>query len=378
MTTADPFTSFRRALHAHPELSGAEHHTHDRIAAFLADIAPSAETHPHLAHTGLAAVINPGATNTIVYRADTDALPIHETSGAPHTSTIPAVAHACGHDGHTTIACALAHRFHTNPLPDTRLVLLFQPAEETGVGAQALLGDPDLRALIPDHQATRVLAVHNLPAVGLGKLVLIEGPMCPASLGLRAVITGNTAHSSQPGPRGSALTIAASLVDELPTLPRAMNLARALITPTHLASGDDHQFGITPGSATLCATLRAMHDHDLDALLDRALSAIHARAQDCAVAHTIHERFAATINDPTLARAVLAAARDHALDHETRTAPMPWSEDVGRLTELGPTMLIGIGAGTTTPPLHASDYDYPDALTPIATGALETIIRAIA
>jgi amidohydrolase len=376
--TTDPFTTFRRALHAHPELSGSEHQTHDRIAAFLADVAPSAQIHTHLAHTGLAAVINPTAKSTIVYRADTDALPIYETSGAPHTSTIPAVAHSCGHDGHTAIACALAHRFHTKPLPDTRLVLLFQPAEETGAGAQALLGDDRLRALIPDPESTRLLAIHNLPGVDLGKLVLIEGPMCPASLGLRAVLTGNTGHSSQPNPRGSALTIAASLVDELPTLPRAMNLARALITPTHLASGDDHQFGITPGSATLGATLRAMHDDDLDALLTRTLDTIHARAATCAIAHTIHERFAATINDPTLARDIIAAAKAHALDHEIRTTPMPWSEDVGRFSELAPTMLIGIGAGTDTPPLHASDYDYPDELTDIATDTLERIIRTIA
>ena len=373
-------TALRHDLHAHPELSGSEHDTHDRVVAHLRAHAPGIEIAERVGGTGLLAIIAPDSyTRTIVYRADTDALPIAEETGAQHASTIPGVMHACGHDGHTTIAAALTEHFAKNPLPDTRLIVVFQPAEEIGTGAQAILTDPRFTELIDDPASTKALAIHNLPGYPMGQLVLRAGPMCPASLGLRLVMRGIGGHSSQPHLSRSPLPPAAELVAQLKQLPERIERAGSLVTITHLSAGIDANFGITPDTAVLCATLRALRSEHLDTLLTKALQLAQRTAEDAALTleHTTHEQFAAAVNDDTLAAHVTDIAERNSLAYARLDHPMPWSEDFGYFGGHFPAMLIGIGSGESQPHLHASTYDYPDELTPIAVNTLATLIRAL-
>ncbi len=374
----EALTAFRRDLHAHPERSGDEHATHDRIAEFIREYAPGARLTERIGATGLAAVVNPDLpAPTLIYRADTDALPIHEHTRSPHASSHDGVMHACGHDGHTAIGAGLAAHFAAFPPRDKRLVFLFQPAEEIGTGASAVLSDPRFTQLVPDPATTRALAIHNLPGFPLGQLVIKPGPMCPASMGLRLVLTGTGGHSSQPHLARSPIPVAAELVRTLTELPKRMELQDALITATFIGSGLDFNFGITPQQATLCVTLRAIRDPQLDAMLDRGVEFARQIAQRAGVRveHTTYERFPATINDRDLAARVHAIALDAGLDAITLDTPMPWSEDFGRFGDDYPSMLLGLGAGATQPHLHASDYDYPDALTPAALDALIAVIE---
>lgn len=370
--------ALRHDLHTHPEVSGFEHATHDRIVAYLRANAPGIEIIEHLAQTGLAAVISKGScSRTLIYRADTDALPIDEQTDLPYASTTPATMHACGHDGHTAIAAGLTTHFAANPIPDTRLIVLFQPAEEIGTGAQAVLEDPRFTELINDPQTTRALAIHNLPGYPMGQLVIRTGPMCPASIGLRLVLTGVGGHSSQPQLARSPLPIAASLVQWLIELPKRMGRANTLITVTHLSAGIDSNFGITPDQAIMCATLRAMRSDQLEALLNHTLQLATRLAQDnrLTIEHTTHEHYAATINDDDLAQRVLEIANAHNFDCRVLDTPMPWSEDFGRFTETFPGLLLGIGAGESLPHLHANTYDFPDELLEKAIESLSTIMR---
>jgi amidohydrolase len=376
----DHLTALRQDLHAHPELSASEHETHDRIVAHLRAHAPGIEIAERVGGTGLLAIVAPDAyTRTIVYRADTDALPINEETNAPHASTTPGVMHACGHDGHATIAVGLTEHFATNPLKDTRLIVVFQPAEEIGTGAQAILSDPRFTELIHDPETTRALAIHNLPGYPMGQLVLRAGPMCPASLGLRLVLRGIGGHSSQPHLSRSPLPPAAELVAQLKQLPERIERAGSLVTITHLSAGIDANFGITPDTAVLCATLRALRSEHLETLLAKALQLAQRTAEDAALTleHTIHEQFAAAVNDEDLASRVIDIAERESLAYTTLDHPMPWSEDFGYFGDHFPAMLIGIGSGESQPHLHASTYDFPDALIPAAVRSLETIIRAL-
>lgn len=371
-------TTLRQDLHAHPELSGDEHATHDRIAEFIRVHAPDARLVERVGATGLAAVVNPDLdAPTLIYRADTDALPIPEQTRLPYVSNHAGVMHACGHDGHATIGAGLAAHFSANPPTDKRLVFLFQPAEEIGTGAEAVLKDPRFTALIPDPTTTRAIAIHNLPGFPLGQLVLKPGPMCPASMGLRLILTGVGGHSSQPHLAQSPIPVAAELIRTLTELPKRMELLDALITTTFVGSGLDLNFGITPAEAIVCVTLRAMRDTQLDTMLDRGLDFTRqiAKRAGVQVEHATYERFGATINDRDLAARIHAIALDSSLDALTLDIPMPWSEDFGRFTDAFPGMLMGIGAGLTQPHLHASDYDYPDAMTPLAIDSLRTIIE---
>lgn len=376
----DHLTALRRDLHAHPEVSGVEHATHDRIAAHLRSHAPGARLIERIGGAGLAAIIDHGAcSRTIIYRADTDALPIFERANLPHASTSPGVMHACGHDGHTAMGAGLAQRLAADPIADARVIVLFQPAEETGAGASAVLADPRFTQLITDPARTTALAIHNLPGFPLGQLVLRPGPMCPASVGLRLTLAGVGGHASQPHLSRSPLPTAAALVAPLTELPQRIERAGALVTVTHLSAGTDACFGVTPDHAVLCATLRARRSEHLDTLLDRALTLASRAAHDAGlgIEHTLHERFAATINDEGLIARITQIAQQHALDAQPIDAPMPWSEDFGRFTEAFPGALLGLGAGEELPHLHADTYDYPDQLTPLAVDALERIIRAL-
>jgi amidohydrolase len=378
--TMHHLTTLRQDLHTHPEVSGFEHATHDRIAAYLRANAPGIEIIEHIAETGLAAVISHGScSRTLIYRADTDALPIDEQTDLPYASRTPGTMHACGHDGHAAIAAGLAQHFAAAPIPNTRLIVLFQPAEEIGTGAQAVLEDPAFTQLISDPASTRVLAIHNLPGYPLGQLAIRTGPMCPASIGLRLVLSGVAGHSSQPALSRSPLPAAASLVQWLIELPKRMDRPNTLITVTHLSAGIDANFGITPDHAVLCATLRAMSAEHLDALLKHTLQLATRLAQDngLTLEHTTHEHYAATINDDDIAQRTLEIANAHDLDSIVLDNPMPWSEDFGRFTDTFPGMLLGIGAGQAQPHLHANTYDFPDDLIPIAVNALATIMSNI-
>lgn len=373
-------TTLRQDLHTHPEVSGFEHATHDRIAAYLRANAQGIEIVEHIAETGLAAVISHGScSRTLIYRADTDALPIDEQTDLPYASRTPGTMHACGHDGHAAIAAGLAERFARRPIPDTRLIVLFQPAEEIGTGAKAVLEDPRFTQLISDPATTRVLAIHALPGLPLGQLAIRTGPMCPASIGLRLVLTGVGGHSSQPLLARSPLPAAAALVQWLIELPKRMDRANTLLTVTHLSAGIDSNFGITPNQAVLCATLRAMRDEHLDALLKHTLQLATRLAEDSGLSlgHTTHEHYAATINDDDIAQRVLEIANANEFDHTVLDNPMPWSEDFGRFTDTFPGMLIGVGAGEQLPHLHANTFDFPDELLPIAIDRLATIMQAL-
>ncbi|MHA7813407.1 MAG: M20 metallopeptidase family protein [Phycisphaerales bacterium] len=375
----DHLTTLRHQLHAHPELSGSEHDTHDRIVAHLREHAPGIVIAERVGGTGLLAIAAPESyTRTIVYRADTDALPINEESGVPHASTTPGVMHACGHDGHATIAVGLAEHFAKNPLNDTRLIVVFQPAEEIGTGAQAILSDPRFTELIDDPASTRAFAIHNLPGYPMGQLVLRAGPMCPASLGLRLVLRGIGGHSSQPHLSRSPLPPAAELVAQLKQLPERIERAGSLVTITHLSAGIDANFGITPDTAVLCATLRALRSEHLDTLLTKALQLAQRTAEDAALTleHTIHEQFAAAVNDEDLAARVTDITERENLSFTTLDHPMPWSEDFGYFGDHFPAMLIGIGSGESQPHLHASTYDFPDELIPLAVGKMQQILSS--
>lgn len=139
------FYRIREELHRHPELSGQEKHTIQYIRQVLQEFQPS-RIHPLEKGHGLVAEYSfPGEGLTLLFRADIDAVAIAEKSPLPYCSENPGVAHKCGHDGHTTMLLMLAGLLHEHPLERGRILLLFQPAEENGQGAQLVLQDPWFR-----------------------------------------------------------------------------------------------------------------------------------------------------------------------------------------------------------------------------------------
>ncbi|RVC41620.1 amidohydrolase, partial [Mesorhizobium sp. M4B.F.Ca.ET.088.02.2.1] len=209
-------TAWRRKLHRQPEISNEEEKTAKEVVSFLADTGPD-KVLTGLGGHGVAAVYDSGrAGPTVLFRSELDALPIEELSGVPHASQVPGKSHMCGHDGHTAILAALGRQLGRERPASGRVVLMFQPAEETGNGAAGVVADPRFGEIAPDF----AFSLHNLPGVPFGEVRLKSGVVNCASRGMRIVLEGKTAHSSMPETGVSPMLAISELMPALPALGR--------------------------------------------------------------------------------------------------------------------------------------------------------------
>ncbi len=357
--------ALRHACHAQPELSGHEAETAARVRAFLAAYAPAEILDGLGGGHGLAAVFagdDPAGGPTIVLRAELDALPIQEIGRTAYRSNRTGVAHLCGHDGHLAILCGVAPWLRAHELRRGRVVLLAQPAEETGEGARAVAADPRFQALDADW----AFALHNLPGYPLGTVLVRDGAFTAGSVGVAIRLMGRTAHAAYPEQGTSPARAMTDLVTGLVTLPIAREARGelALVTVVHARLGEV-TFGTSPGEAEVMATLRADHEPVLAGLRDEAAALAHriAARDGLAVAVEWVEEFPVTVNDARATAHIVAAAGAAGLSlGSPKESPFRWSEDFGWFTRTIPGAMIGLGAGVDHPPLHAPDFDFPDAL----------------
>jgi amidohydrolase len=358
----EALVGLRHELHRHPDLSGEEGPTAERVAAWLREHT-SARLIEGLGGTGLAAVFEPAgeaASQTLLLRAELDALPIREDGSLDYHSVIEGVSHKCGHDGHMAMLCGVAgllERFGA----DCRVVLLFQPAEETGEGARAVLADPRFDELRPD----RAFALHNLPGFPEGSVVLRSGTFASASQGLWVKATGDTAHASTPHlGRSPALALARMIQELTPLAAEVLPGHRdTFITITHLAMGRP-SYGVAPGAGELRATLRAASDDDLETLVRAAFTTIKRVAASEGIEAEIEhqEHYASVVNDDQGTTLVERAAQLAQLPLVHLEEPLPWSEDFGQILGRAPGALFGLGAGAAARPMHSLRYDFPDSV----------------
>jgi amidohydrolase len=368
--------AWRQKLHQAPELSGEEGKTAAEVAALLGS-GGADRVLTGLGGHGVAAIYagaEPGPT--IMLRAELDGLPIEETSDLPYRSRSPGKGHLCGHDGHMAILAAVARGLARRRPARGRVVLLFQPAEEDGSGAAAVLADPRFEEISPDF----VFALHNSPGMAFGRAALAEGPMNCASRGLRVVLSGKTAHASMPefgvSPQGA-------LEEMLPALRGlesggALDEDFAMVTVTHMRMGEP-AFGIAPGHAELWATLRTVRDERMGKLCAgaEALVADIAGRHGLGVSFTHHDVFHHCENAPEAVAFIRRALDAEGIPHDRGNLPMRASEDFGRFGAVAPAAMFLLGSGETHPSLHNPDYDFPDDLIPIGARVLMRTARDI-
>lgn len=354
----------RQLLHSHPELSSQEHETAWRIATHLETSAPDLLLEG-IGGTGVIAVYHgqePGPT--LVLRCELDALPVPEPVDLPigYRSENPGISHKCGHDGHMAILCGVARNLAHNRPRTGKVCLLFQPAEETGEGAPAVISDPRFKALEPDY----VFGFHNLPGRALHTVCSRTGVFASASVGLSVTIKGKTSHSSYPEDGKSPVPVVVKLLQELPEVPARVDTTGGLVrlTLTHGRIGErDHlNFGIAPGIAEVACILRAHKQPDLDNLKDAVVRLISDVCEGYEVELGWHEEFPSTTNhDESVA--ILQRATDEAgLPRDALEVPQLWSEDFGHYLMHYQGAFFGLGSGTGQPQLHHQDYDFPDEI----------------
>jgi len=374
--------SLRQALHQSPEISGEEVETAARITQELTR-AGADRVWTGLGGHGVAAEFCGQQDGpTVLIRCELDALPIPEISQAPYRSQIEGKGHLCGHDGHMVMVLGVALALKTRPATG-RVILLFQPAEETGAGAAAVINDPRWPELRPDF----AFAYHNVPGRPLGEIGLCPGVSNCASRGMKIRFGGKTSHAAAPEDGVSPAGMIADLMQSLPVLGPGGDMGAdfALATLTHAQLGEA-SFGIAPGAGELRMTLRSQTDARMDRLvqeaeaqLERALAKAAqqagGRAEHVSATVTWHDVFLATVNDDRAITIASTAAAALGLSTCSMGQPMRWSEDFGRFGLDGAkAAMVFIGSGEAQPQLHNPNYDYPDGLTPTGVALLVEIV----
>lgn len=376
--TAHDFESLvalRHALHRYPELSGDEHATADRITDALVGL--GCEVIIGLGGAGVAAVFDSGVPGpSVMFRAELDALPIIETGTPPWQSLVEGRGHLCGHDGHMAILVGLARLLAREGPARGRVVLLFQPAEETGAGAHAVISDPRFEALVCDW----AFAIHNLPGVAQGTALLAPGPVNCASLGLVLTLHGKTAHASEPEAGVSPAAALARLIPALAALGPggAPGPGYRLATITHARLGE-RALGIAPGWAELLVTLRAIDDGGLNRMLEaaRALARSEAEKDGLLVEDHVEDHFAACHNHPEATEVMARALDGLGIPHAPGTLPIRASEDFGLFGSVSKTAMVFLGAGEDHAALHNPDYDFPDNLIAPGVAVFASVTKQI-
>lgn len=358
---AGEFVSLRRDIHSHPELAFEEH----RTAALVADKleAWGYQVERGIGGTGVVGtLVRGGGARRLGLRADMDALPVDEATGAAWSSRRPGLMHACGHDGHTAMLLAAARHLAEQGRFDGTLVLIFQPAEEGGGGALRMIAD----GLFDRYPCDAVFAMHNMPGIAQGRLVLREGPTMASSDYATITLTGHGGHGAMPQHATDPVVAAASLVMALQTVvSRNVDpLQTAVVTVGALNAGRANN--VIPGTATLELSVRAL-DRDVRALLERRIKALAAaQAESFGVAAQVNWRsgYAVLVNtapETALAREVaveLLGAEQVTLQGPPLTA----SEDFAFMLERvpGSYLFIGNGDGPGHCMVHSPGYDFND------------------
>lgn len=381
----------RRELHQFPDISGEESATAQRIKDFIVQHAlPDGIIHG-LGGEGIAFLYQGAQAEgpTILVRAELDGLPIEEGNAAlPHRSVHGGKSHLCGHDGHMAIVTALAMRLARERPPLGRVVLLFQPAEETGRGMKAVIADAKFAAITPDY----AFALHNIPGLPLGHVSTRAGPFSSSVESLIFRFEGMTSHAAEPERAVCPAMVLAEGIHYIDRLndgdDASPDFVRAAIT--HACAGLPDSHGVTAGTARLDVTLRARTPEKLKAVRQRLCRFLDERiaAYQQSLRHPvatlamevgIAEPFDANINHVEAVAFIRAATQTLGVPFIEQAVPNNWGEDNGALTNLAGVKgaMFGLGSGEGQLPLHNMHFDFPDALINDGSAIFMQIIREI-
>jgi hippurate hydrolase len=360
---SDEFIGLRRDIHHHPELAFDEHRTSALVAGKLQ--AWGYEVERGLGGTGVVGrLVRGDGGRRLGLRADMDALPIDEATGLGYASCNAGVMHACGHDGHTAMLLAAARHLAERGRFSGTLNLIFQPAEEGGGGAVRMMED----GLFDKYPCDAIFAMHNMPGMPQGRLVLREGPTMASSDYATVTLTGVGGHGAMPHRATDPVVAAASIVMALQTVvSRNVDpLQMAVVTVGAIHAGKANN--VIPQQATLEISIRAL-DREVRATLERRVKAlIAAQAESFGVQAQVDWRpgYAVLVNTPE----ETAFAREVALelvgaDQVTLQGPaLPGSEDFAFMLEQlpGSYLFIGNGDGDSAGAcmVHNPGYDFND------------------
>ena len=371
----DELIATRRDLHQHPELAFEEYRTAGIVAQRLGLLGFQVQT--GVAKTGVVGTMEfdrPG--KTLMIRADMDALPVQEIEGRSYGSLTPGKMHACGHDGHTSVALMVAGLLanHRSALKG-KIKMVFQPAEEIVAGAKLMMEEGVLKDSVPD----RILGFHCWPVLETGKVGIHTGPMWAAVDQIRLLVKGQGSHGGMPHLAADPLLAGAHIVVALQTL-----FSREISTfqPATFSQGvfnAGNLYNVIPSEAELWGSCRSF-DPSVREFMHRRIREITegiAATFRCTGTMEIGTNTPAVINDANVAAeleqaAIQVAGADNVVDPGQSTV----GDDIAYFLQEVPGCYFLLGVGNSdkgsTAPLHSPQFDIDEIALPIAAETLAT------
>lgn len=302
---------------------------------------------------------------------------MHSLGDLEYASKSKGVAHVCGHDGHMSILAGLAKHVAENPFEKGKMILLFQPAEETGQGARQLVKE---KGFIDQLKPDFVFALHNLPGFSLHSVVLKKETFCWASVGLTARLTGVASHAAEPEKGISPAIAIAKIIEKILHIQAQKHLFsdEIIITIIHAKLGEK-AFGTSPGNAEICATLRCANNEDMKLLKSAVLKNLEeiCKREKLSLEYDWIEEFLAVENDSESVDIIKNAALNSGLEMQPLEKAFRWSEDFSWFTNSYKGALFGLGSGNNQPNLHNPNFDFPDKIIPSGVKLFRAIYEEI-
>ncbi len=370
---------FRRDLHKYPELGFKEIRTSKKVYDQLKGL--DLEVYADIGKTGVVGVLKRGNSNKkIMLRADMDALPIKETSNHKYTSKNSGVMHACGHDGHTTMLLGAAKYLTKKSNLSGTVYFIFQPNEEHGLGAKAMIDD----GLLERFPAQEIYGMHNLPGAPLGEISSRQGVICASETLFEINVAGKGGHSSMPHLGVDSILVGSDIVVAIQTiLSRKLKPGTgSVISVTEFIT--DGSRNILPGNALLKGDFRAFNSKDRMSIQKNLKQICYgiSKLHNIKIEINFKNEFIETINSKKPLFKSLKAAKELGLKIIPNRKPMPFSEDFAHFSKVKPSCFILMGNGTdgdNANPLHSSNYDFNDEALVIGasfwTGLVESQLK---
>lgn len=353
--------SVRHTLHAHPELSGEE----SKTAAFIVEqlrLLGIEKIHTGFAqHCIVAEIEGQEAGKTLLFRCELDALPIQEINDFAHKSKKDGVSHKCGHDGHSATLLAFAQKLQQQKLKRGKVLLFFQSAEETAVGAKKALDS----GFFDQFSIDCAFAYHNLPRFPLGTVVCKKGIFTPCVESLSIELIGKNCHASEPANGINPAKAIAKIIQYFESLHQAdrQHADYFVTTPIYINMGEK-AYGMSAGYAQIDYTIRTWDNARLEEYKQNIIKKVEEISRKAQlIAHiTWLEPFKANNNHPTAFHKIKDAAQTNGVEFIEIKEPLNFGEDFGLFTDRYKGAMFGLGSGENCSALHTSDYDFPDEL----------------
>jgi len=356
-------TEWRRDIHAHPEIGFETHRTAGIVAEKLRSFGCD-EVVEGIGQTGVVGVIkgkNNGSGKVIALRADMDALPILEATGAEHASTNEGAMHACGHDGHTSILLGAAAYLADTRNFDGTVVLLFQPAEELGHGAKAMMD----AGVMDQYGVDEVYGLHNMPGIPVGEFAIRPGPMMAATDEFFIDLKGRGGHAAKPHETVDTTVMTAHMILALQTIvSRNADPVMQAVLSVCAVDTATHAYNVIPETVRLRGTVRT-HSPEVQDVIEARMGEIVSKTAEAfgGTAELRYHRYVpVTINSKEQAEFAADVARS--VSGNCAEAPLIMGgEDFSYMLMERPGAFIFLGNGDTAQ-VHHPAYDYNDEAPP--------------